>query len=39
MALKELRGAQVITVQRGLIAQIGEVNLKVVWPEATTKKF
>lgn len=39
MALKSLSGAQVITVQRGLIAQIGEVNLKVVWPEATTRSF
>ena len=39
MALKELKEAQVITVQRGLIAQIGEVNLKVVWPEATTRSF
>lgn len=39
MVLKALRGAQLVTVQKGLIAQIGEVNLRVVWPEATTRSF
>jgi competence protein ComEC len=39
MVLKALRGAQILTVQKGLIAQLGEVNLKVVWPEATAKNF
>ncbi len=39
MVLKALEGSQIVTVQKGLIAQIGEVNLKVVWPEATTRSF
>jgi competence protein ComEC len=39
MVLKALGGAQIITVQGGLIAQIGEINLRVVWPEATTRSF
>ena len=39
MVLKKLRQAQIVTVQQGLIAQIGEVNLKVVWPEASARNF
>jgi len=39
MVINALRGARILTVQKGLIAQLGEVNLKVVWPEATAKNF
>ena len=39
VALNLLRKSQIVTVQKGLTAQIGEVKLKVLWPEATTRLF
>jgi competence protein ComEC len=39
VALNLLRKSQIVTVQKGLTAQVGEVRLKVLWPEATTRLF
>jgi competence protein ComEC len=39
MALNSLKKSQIVTVQKGLTAQLGEVRLKVLWPEATTRVF
>ena len=37
--LNALKSSQVITAQKGLVAQIGMVQLKVLWPEASTRSF
>ena len=39
VALNLLRKSQIVTVQKGLTAQVGEVRLKVLWPEVTTRLF
>lgn len=39
MALNALKDSEIITVQKGLIAQIGGLNLEVLWPEASTRSF
>ena len=38
-AFNALTGAQIVTAQQGLVAQIGTVQLKVLWPEASTRSF
>jgi competence protein ComEC len=38
-ALSSLKKSQIVRVQKGLTAQVGEVRLKVLWPEATTRTF
>jgi competence protein ComEC len=37
--LNSLKSSQIVRVQKGLTAQVGEVRLKVLWPEATTRTF
>jgi len=39
LALNSLKESQIVRVQKGLTAQVGEVRLKVLWPEATTRVF
>ena len=39
LALNSLKKSKIVTVQKGLIAQVGDVRLKVLWPEATTRVF
>ena len=39
LALNSLKSSQIVRVQKGLTAQVGEVRLKVLWPEATTRTF
>jgi competence protein ComEC len=39
VALNLLRKSQIVRVQKGLTAQVGEVRLKVLWPDATTRLF
>jgi competence protein ComEC len=39
LALNALKGSQIITAQKGLVAQIGTVQLNVLWPEASTRSF
>jgi competence protein ComEC len=39
LALNSLKESQIVRVQKGLTAQLGEVRLKVLWPEATTRVF
>ena len=39
LALNSLKSSQIVRVQKGLTAQVGEVGLKVLWPEATTRTF
>ena len=38
-ALDALNASQIATVQKGLVTQIGQVNLKVLWPEASVRSF
>jgi competence protein ComEC len=38
-ALDALNASQIVTVQKGLVTQIGQVNLKVLWPEASVRNF
>ena len=38
-AFNALKGVQIVTAQKGLVAQIGSVQLKVLWPEASTRSF
>ncbi len=39
LALSALKRSEIITVQKGLIAQIGQLRIEVVWPEANTRSF
>ena len=39
LALNSLKSSQIVRVQKGLTAQVGEVRLKVLWPEATARTF
>jgi competence protein ComEC len=39
LALNSLKASQIITAQKGLVAQIGTVQLNVLWPEASTRSF
>ena len=39
LALQALKGSQIITVQKGLIAQIGQMKFEVMWPEASSPHF
>ena len=39
LALAALKSSQITTVQKGLIAQIGQLRIEVVWPEANTRNF
>ena len=39
LALNLLTKSQIIRVQKGLTAQVGDLRLKVLWPEATTRNF
>ena len=39
VALNSLKKSQIVKVQKGLTAQVGQVRLKVLWPEATTRVF
>jgi competence protein ComEC len=39
VALNLLKNSEIVTVQKGLTAQVGVVRLKVLWPEATTNLF
>ncbi len=39
LALNLLMKSQIVRVQKGLTAQVGDVRLKVLWPEATTRNF
>ena len=39
LALAALKSSQITTVQKGLIAQIGQLRIEVVWPEANTRSF
>jgi competence protein ComEC len=39
LALNSLKESQIVRVQKGLTAQVGQVRLKVLWPEATTRVF
>jgi competence protein ComEC len=39
IALQSLKNSQIVRVQKGLTAQVGDVRLKVLWPEATTRLF
>lgn len=39
LALNLLKKSQIVRAQKGLTAQVGEVRLKVLWPEATTRTF
>jgi competence protein ComEC len=39
MALNALKDSEIITVQRGLIAQVGGLKLEVLWPEANSRSF
>jgi competence protein ComEC len=39
VALNSLKKSQIVEVQKGLTAQVGQVRLKVLWPEATTRVF
>ena len=38
-ALTALKDSQIITVQKGLIAQIAQVKIEVLWPEANLRNF
>jgi competence protein ComEC len=38
-ALTALEDSQIITVQKGLIAQIAQVKIEVLWPEANLRNF
>ena len=39
MALNALKDSEIITVQKGLIAQVGGLKLEVLWPEANSRSF
>ena len=39
LALNLLMKSQIVRVQKGLTAQVGDLRLKVLWPEATTRNF
>jgi competence protein ComEC len=39
IALRLLKKAQIVKAQKGLTVQVGQVRLKVLWPEATTRVF
>jgi len=39
LALNLLKKSQIVTVQKGLTSQVGNIRLKVLWPEATTRTF
>ena len=39
LALNLLKKSQIVRVQKGLTAQVGNIQLKVLWPEATTRTF
>ena len=39
VALNSLKKSQIIKVQKGLTVQVGQVRLKVLWPEATARVF
>jgi competence protein ComEC len=39
IALQSIKNSQIVRVQKGLTAQVGDVRLKVLWPEATTRLF
>ncbi len=39
MALIALSGTEIVTVQKGLIANIAHVKLEVLWPESTVRSF
>lgn len=39
IALESLKNSQIVRVQKGLTAQVGDVRLEVLWPEATTRLF
>ena len=34
-----LKGAEIVTVQKGLIVQIADLKLQVLWPEASSRSF
>ena len=38
-AFDALKGSKIITVQKNLITQIGDVRLHVLWPEASNRSF
>ena len=38
-ALDQLRDSEVVTVQKGLISQIGGIQFEILWPENVTKSF
>jgi competence protein ComEC len=39
LALNLLKKSQIVRVQKGLTAQVGNIQLKVLWPEATSRTF
>lgn len=39
LALNLLKKSKIVTVQKGLTSQVGDIRLKVLWPEATTRTF
>jgi competence protein ComEC len=39
LALNLLKKSQIVTAQKGLTSQVGDIRLKVLWPEATTITF
>jgi competence protein ComEC len=39
LALNLLKKSQIVTAQKGLTSQVGDIRLKVLWPEATTRTF
>jgi competence protein ComEC len=39
LALNSLKKSKIVTVQKGLTAQVGDVRLEVLWPESTTRVF
>jgi len=39
LVLNLLKKSQIVRVQKGLTAQVGNIQLKVLWPEATTRTF
>lgn len=39
LTLNSLKNAQIVRAQKGMTAQVGDVSVKVLWPEAATKTF
>jgi competence protein ComEC len=39
LALNSLKKSKIVTVQKGLTAQVGDVRLEVLWPESATRVF